>query len=330
MPFPPTMELRAESRPQPPARRRRRPHLVGELLIVLILVKVYDYVRSFAAVRHAPAERHGRDVLAVERVLHLDFELVGNRWLTDHHPLALVAAYWYQFTHITVTLAVLAWCYLSGVGFYRKARNALVATNLMGMTVFMLLPVMPPRLLPGGGYIDTVAEAGFGSSHGGPVPADQYAAMPSLHLAWAMWTALVAAALLRGRRGRLLCYAYPVGTGIFVVLTANHYVLDVVAGVATALVTAWIAGFVKIGGYAPSGTPIDDLGQMIRRRSRNASTQAPGTNGTQTVSSRYPSTAPRAGADGTPAVTNTATSTTSRPPMPPGEGTRATTEDTTT
>ena len=108
-----------------------------------------------------------------------------------------------------MTLAVLGWCYLRRPDAYRGARNALVLTNVIGLAVFYLYPVMPPRLLPGGGYVDAVAAAGFGSSHTGPVPADQYAAMPSLHLAWAVWTASVAMLLLARYRVRLLLAALP-------------------------------------------------------------------------------------------------------------------------
>lgn len=221
--------------------RRRRPNILGELLIVVLLVKVYDLIRSFAAVREAPAHRHGAEVLSIERLLHLDWELAANRWLTDHPPLALAAVYWYQFAHIGVSLAVLVWCYIAGPQLYRPMRNALVITNVTGMTVFYLLPVMPPRLMPGGGYVDSIAEAGFSLDHGGQVPADQYAAMPSLHLAWAVWTACVAAALLAGRRGRALCYLYPTTTGVVVVVTANHWVLDVVAGVVVGLAAVALA-----------------------------------------------------------------------------------------
>ena len=174
---------------------------------------MYDLIRSLAAVREAPAHRHGAEVLSIERLLHLDWELAANRWLTDHPPLALAAVYWYQFAHIGVALTVLVWCYVAGPAHYRPMRNALVITNVTGMTVFYLLPVMPPRLMPGGGYVDSIAAAGFSLDHGGQVPADQYAAMPSLHLAWAVWTACVAVALLAGRRGRALCYLYPTITG---------------------------------------------------------------------------------------------------------------------
>lgn len=240
-----TLHPAVQDRPvTPSATRRRRPHILGELLIVVLLVKVYDLIRSLAAVREAPAHRHGAEVLSIERLLHLDWELAANRWLTEHPPLALGAVYWYQFAHIGVALAALVWCYIAGPELYRPMRNALVITNVTGMTVFYLLPVMPPRLMPGGGYVDSIAAAGFSLDHGGQVPADQYAAMPSLHLAWAVWTASVAAALLAARqlhRWRALCYLYPATTGVVVVVTANHWVLDVVAGVAVGLAAIALA-----------------------------------------------------------------------------------------
>ena len=290
----------------------RRPALLGELIVVVVLVKVYDQVRRLEVARARPALHNAHDVLAIERWLHLDLELAGNRWLIGHHTLLLIASWWYQLAHLTVTLAVLGWCYLRRPDAYRGARNALVLTNVVGLVVFYLYPVMPPRLLPGAGYVDAVAAAGFGSSHAGPVPADQYAAMPSLHLAWAVWTASVGMLLLARYRVRVLWLLYPVVTATAVVVTANHYVLDVVAGVAVAVV-ALLASRV----------------QITLRRSRTARTQAPGTSGSQTVSSRYASTVASAVADGVPTATSPATRATSSAPNPPGDGTRADTDEAT-
>ncbi len=296
-------------------------------------MKVYDYVRSFEAARRITALNHAHGVLTVERVLHVDFERVGNRFLTGHHSLALLAAWWYQFAHISVTLVALAGCYAIRPAIYRSARNALVATNLVGMIVFFVLPVMPPRLLPNGGYVDSVALAGFGTTHGGPVPADQYAAMPSLHLAWATWTAMVAASLLAGRPWRQLCYAYPIITGIVVVVTANHYVLDVMAGVGVAVATASASGLLRprASRYPQATTSARPWipTQMIRRRTRNAKTQAPGISGTQTVSSRYPRTTPIADGEETPTAMSPVARVTSSAPSPPGEGTMADSDDAT-
>ena len=236
----------------------RRANLIGELAVVLILVKVYDWVRSLEATRAGPALRHAEHLLAVERWLHLDVELASTHWLASRPAISLVAAYWYQFAHLSVTLTVLAWCWWSRPDRYRRARNALVLTNVTGLLVFLFLPMMPPRLLPGAGYVDAAAAAGFGPPHAGPVAADQYAAMPSLHLAWATWTAAVALSMLAGRRGARLVFLYPAVTAVVVVVTGNHYVLDVVAGVAVAVLALLAAD--RIPSPLPRPWPVPALG----------------------------------------------------------------------
>jgi membrane-associated phospholipid phosphatase len=214
---------------------RRRPHLLGELLIVFVLLRVYDMARARAEVRQGAALQHGQAILDLERWLHIDLELATNVWVTSHQALSLTASYFYQFAHVTVTLAVLGLCWWRRPEIYRAARNALVITNVVGLTVFMLLPVAPPRLLPGEGFVDAVALAGFGTTHGGPVPADQYGALPSLHLAWAVWATVIAMRMLASSRYRRLCWLYPVLVTVGVVVTGNHYLLDAVAGTAVAV-----------------------------------------------------------------------------------------------
>lgn len=223
---------------------RRRPHVLGELLVVLVLLRVYDIARAHAALRRVAALAHGQVLLGIERAMRVDLERVSNVWVTSHRVLSLVASDIYQFAHVTVTLAVLAWCWWRRPDLYRSARNALVGVNLVGLTVFLLLPVAPPRLLPGGGYVDAVAQAGYGTTHGGPVPADQYGALPSLHLGWAVWATVILIRLLPTTAWRSLCWAYPVLITTIVVVTGNHYLLDALAGVAVALTSLWVASAV--------------------------------------------------------------------------------------
>ncbi len=259
-------------------RARLRPLLLGELLIVAVLVRIYDNVRSLADVRSGDALSNALDVLRVERVLHLDVELSANHWLSRHAVAEIVAGCWYQAAHLSVTLSLLAWCWWKRPIIYRAARNALVVINLVALAVFFWLPVMPPRLLPGGGFVDSVADAGLGTAPVGPVQAAAYAAMPSLHLAWATWVALVGVTLSRPLWVRLVSALYPLLTTAVVVLTGNHYVLDVFAGVAVALACALLTGLVtgRTGLLAA-------MGQITRRRSRIPSTQALGTSVPQTV-----------------------------------------------
>ncbi|MDQ2835856.1 MAG: phosphatase PAP2 family protein [Actinomycetota bacterium] len=226
----------------PPARPAvRRPLLLGELVVILLLLRAYDLIRGHAEVRQGSALLHGRQLLDAEQWLHVDLEHAVNQWTSHHSVFSLAASYWYQFFHITVTLCVLVWCYWRRPESYRRARNALVLTNVFGLAFFLAYPAAPPRFLPGAGFVDAVAQAGFGTTHGGPVTADQYGAFPSLHLAWAVWTAVVAYRLVRPTWLRRLWLGYPLITATVVIATGNHYLLDVFAGVLIALVTLAIA-----------------------------------------------------------------------------------------
>jgi hypothetical protein len=125
---------------------------------------------------------------------------------------------------------------------YRALRNGLTVATLLALVGYAVYPLMPPRMLSG--YADVLAQtAGYGwwqTAAGAPRGAggltNQLAAMPSMHVGWAVWCALAASAMLRGRRGRALVWLYPLGSLAVVVATANHYVLDGVVGAALVLV----------------------------------------------------------------------------------------------
>jgi|SoiMethySBSTD1v2_1073268.scaffolds.fasta_scaffold03862_12 LmbE family N-acetylglucosaminyl deacetylase len=224
---------------------RTRPRLLGEVAVVVGLLVVYDRVRSMVAVHPEVAVSHGWAILHAESVLGIQVESTINDWLTDHASVATLAVGYYQFLHLTAALTILAVCYRYRPAIYRAARNALVLTNVVALVVFALYPTAPPRLLPGAGFVDTVADAGFGADHG-PIPADQYGALPSLHLAWATWVAVAGFAITRRRLLRVLLVAHPLITGLAVVATANHYVLDVASGMLLGIVAAWSTGLLAM------------------------------------------------------------------------------------
>jgi diacylglycerol O-acyltransferase len=118
-----------------------------------------------------------------------------------------------------------------------------VLINVLGFVVFWRYPVAPPRMLDG--FTDVVAASHtVGSWHTGALAsnANQLAAMPSLHIAWAAWCA-VAVWRLTGRPAiRALGVAYPLLTGFAVLATGNHYVLDILGGaILTAVAVAIVA-----------------------------------------------------------------------------------------
>jgi membrane-associated phospholipid phosphatase len=209
-----------------------------ELLVVAFLAVLYDTITNLAPARGALALAHGRSILHFEHSLGIAVELKLNHWLSAHHTFATIASYYYDNAHFVVTLGLLGWLWWQRADIYRPLRNTLVAINLLGLLVFWLCPVAPPRMLSGAGFSDVVAASHtFGSWHTGSLAADadQLAAMPSLHLAWATWCTLAVWAMTRRRWLRVVAALYPLLTTVAVLGTGNHYLLDVLAGVLTAL-----------------------------------------------------------------------------------------------
>lgn len=224
-----------------------RPRWWLDLLVVAWLCWLYDMVTNLAPLRLHAAIDHGRGLLHVERILHLDPELTLNRWLSAHHLLASAISYYYDNAHFIVTLGLLGWLWWRRVKDYRPLRNMLLLVNVIGLAVFWLYPVAPPRMLPG--FEDVVAASHtLGSWHTGSLAsaANQLAAMPSLHLAWAVWCGVVLwRTAPRSRVRRALALIYPCVTALAVMATGNHYLLDVLAGVATAALAALLSAAVE-------------------------------------------------------------------------------------
>jgi len=108
---------------------------VGEALVVLVLVFVYDRVREFAATRADLAIANGRRILSVESWTHVKIEPAMNRFLSQHSGLELLSSWYYQLMHLSVTLVVLLWIYWRHPIAYRSARNALIGINTIALAV---------------------------------------------------------------------------------------------------------------------------------------------------------------------------------------------------
>ncbi len=214
----------------------RRTRLWVEALVIAWLCWVYDAINNLAPVRLHAALAHGWGVLHLERSLGLDPELTLNRWLIHHHTVGLLLSDYYDNAHFIVTLGLLGWLWYRRADIYRPLRNTLVAINVIGLAVFWLYPTAPPRLLPGSGFNDVVASThAFGGWHTGSlaVVANQFAALPSLHMAWAVWCSLVMWSMSSRLWVRCVAVLYPCVTCLAVLATGNHYLFDVLAGVAT-------------------------------------------------------------------------------------------------
>ena len=243
----------------------RRPAVWTELLLVGWLCWVYDMIANLAPVRVGLAESDARGIFDAERWLHLDPEKSLDHWLSRHHTLAVILANYYDNAHFVVTLSLLGFSWLIWSRHYRGLRNSLLLINLIGMVVFWLLPTAPPRLFEPAVFPDVVAAThAFGSWHSGTLAhaANQYAAMPSLHIGWACWSSLAAWRILGRRRWAALVWLYPVATAVAVMATGNHFLLDVVAGVATFAVSTWVAD--RWSGWWTTRQAVKVLGQGQR------------------------------------------------------------------
>ncbi len=223
---------------------------------------VYDWINSLSPVRHATALAHGAQVMAVEARYHLDPELGLNRWLAMHLGLGRISAEYYDLAHFGVTLGFLAFVWWRHPSRFRFLRNSLAGMNGIGFVVFWLFPVAPPRMLPGFVDIVAVTHAATSLTSGSfASAANQYAAMPSLHVAYAFWCAVAAWHITRGwpasraRAVRILAMVHVVATVIIILATANHFTVDALGGCATAAISlasaaAWARRRVAIDGPA--------------------------------------------------------------------------------
>jgi hypothetical protein len=231
------------------AHRKAWMALKGFREIVLIggVYVLYDLTRFIVSGEHDGAVSHGSAILRFEQRVHIAPEHWLNHFVTPHALLAVPADYIYATLHYIVTPVVLIWMWRRHSSEYGHARTVLLWTTVVGLVGFSLLPVAPPRLLPG--FIDTMARYSHDGwwSNAASAPrgfghdTNQYAAMPSLHVGWAVWCGVQMVKYGKHRITRILGVAYPVLLSVVVIATANHYLLDVLAGVAAVLVGAGIA-----------------------------------------------------------------------------------------
>ena len=214
-----------------------------ELLAIGWLLFLYDAVNNLAPLRLSTALGNARGILHLERLLHIDPELSLDRWLAAHHTLGVVLANYYDNAHFVVTLGILGWLWWKRADLYRPLRNTLVLVNVIGFVVFWLFPVAPPRMLDG--FADVVASThAFGSWHTGALAsaANQLAAMPSLHMAWAGWCTVALWRISSRRSNRVVAVLYPCLTAFAVLSTGNHFVLDIVGGLLVLALAVLLVG----------------------------------------------------------------------------------------
>ncbi|MET7528255.1 phosphatase PAP2 family protein [Streptomyces goshikiensis] len=222
-------------------KRQRPTRWWAELLLLGLVYAAYSGGRLLARGDVALATDHGLAILDVEGPLGIDFERPLNRLFSETGWLGIPADFVYASMHYLVTPAVLLWIYHRRPAHYRSARTWLVASTLLGLVGFSLMPTCPPRLLDAAhGFTDTMAQYSaygwWGAEASAPrglgALTNQYAAMPSLHVGWALWCGVLLWSHGRHPLVKAFGIAYPAITTLVVMGTANHYFLDAAAGAA--------------------------------------------------------------------------------------------------
>ncbi|MFE0424615.1 phosphatase PAP2 family protein [Streptomyces sp. NPDC058953] len=227
-----------------------RPRWWTELLLLALVYVAYSAGRLLARGDVTTAVDNGLAILRAEKAVSLDLETPLNRLFTEHAVIGVPADFIYASLHYLVTPVVLVWLFRRRPLRYRAARTWLMVSTLLGLVGFTLMPTCPPRLLDAAhGFVDTMAQYSSYGWWGAEASAprgmggftNQYAAMPSLHVGWAVWCGVILWRLGRTPLMRTLGVAYPTVTVIVVMGTANHYFLDAVAGLAVMILGALLA-----------------------------------------------------------------------------------------
>ncbi|WP_243719046.1 phosphatase PAP2 family protein [Actinomadura sp. KC06] len=239
---------------QPPpkaaaATKRRRvltaPPVWRELLLVVLFYTGYTLTRIVLVQDGTgPAFAHADQILGVERYLGLDVELHLNQTLLSVPWLARAANIFYATMHFIVTLGVVVWLYRYRPEHYRWLRTSIMIATGMALIGFWLYPLAPPRFLHSEGFVDPVTalhSLGLYASDASGTLTNQYAAMPSMHAGWSLWVGIVVVKLATQKWAKALGALYPVTTVYVILSTANHYVLDAVAGFALVGGAAWLS-----------------------------------------------------------------------------------------
>ncbi|MFD6282154.1 phosphatase PAP2 family protein [Streptomyces sp. NPDC060209] len=207
-----------------------RPPLVRELLLIAGLFLVYKLGRQAANGHVEEAFRNAGHVWSFERAVGLPGEGAVQGVLLHSRTLVEAANTYYATVHFPATLAFLVWLYWRRPRHYVWSRRVLAALTGAALALHLLFPLAPPRMLNSAGLVDTGQVYGptvYGDTPATDSMANQFAAMPSLHVGWALAVAVGLIVATRSR-WRLLWLLHPLLTLLVVVGTANHYWLDAI------------------------------------------------------------------------------------------------------
>ena len=209
-----------------------------ELALVSVGLLIYFLIRGAVVDEVHEATEHALEIVHFERWAGFFWEphlqhLLGSSLFQ--------AQFWdviYFWGHVPVIIAVAVWLYRWHRPRYTLIRNAFLVSAVIGLFIYWVYPVAPPRLLSGYGFVDTMQRYSHLSYQAGSLKpfVNPYAAVPSLHFGWSLLIGVGLALSLRSPLGWLLGALLPTLMLLAVIITANHFIFDVVAGLAVCLI----------------------------------------------------------------------------------------------
>lgn len=236
-------------------RARVLPHgwldIVRQLLLFGGAYALYRIVRGMADGRTAVAFQHARELIGVERALHFFVEPSVQAWAQGSHVLMEASTFLYLTAQSSVLIGVLLYLYMFHNRSFYFVRNMLMVAMGVALVAYVAFPTAPPRFLPEWGFFDSVADLTGVPETSGSVNwlFNPYAAIPSMHVAFALMLGWPLARLARRRAVRVFWLCYPFVITFVTVATANHFLADAILGALTAGLSALVAA--RLGRLRP-------------------------------------------------------------------------------
>lgn len=216
--------------------------LASQVVLFAAASALYWVVRNVTADQAVEAFSNASAIVAFEVSIGIAWEAAAQGMILDIPPVITAFNWVYMWLHWPVILFALFWTFYRDRTGYVLFRNAIIVSGLIGLVFFAFFPVAPPRLHDPSSFFDSLEELSISYKYLQPKSVvNQYAALPSFHVGWNL---LSGYALYRSTRSvalRAFSVISPVLMTLAVVLTANHWVVDIFAGAAIAGISVWAA-----------------------------------------------------------------------------------------
>jgi membrane-associated phospholipid phosphatase len=227
--------------------RVARVRFVREMVLVGGAYMLYELVRSLSAGRAVDAFENAQAVVGLERALGIFAELNVQVAFLGWGVVMDFLSLWYFWGHFPLMIIFALWAFHRHRRDYSWARNAIFAAGAIGLVLYLVFPVAPPRLVPGGGFVDTLRGV-FALQYDDSSLVNQFAAVPSLHQGFAVIVGVALYRIFGGRKGLLMMAVLPVLMMVSIVATGNHWWLDAILGAVVAIVGMGIATQIELRG----------------------------------------------------------------------------------